>query len=232
MGDPFKRKAFRTLTLMHHAAVHQMNILTMRHHGDILPRRILHGLAIDLGVHDTLAILGHGDHPRRLHAGIIRSLLAQLTFGHGADLMDLDTADRRSLILHQADHLRAVRHGLGVGHGKDRGKAATGRGRHTGLHGFLLRLSGLAQMHVQIDQTGHHETIRGVDDLSALRFRFASGQILHFFSHAYGIRSNKKSRNLPITDQKVSHLIPMACRIDQSTILNIQHAAFLPRLAG
>ena len=64
--------------------------------------------------------------------------------------------------------LRAVRHGVQVGHGADSGVAPRGGGGGAGGHGFLIRKTRLPKMDVYINEAWDYETMIQFKDGAAL----------------------------------------------------------------
>ena len=65
----------------------------------------------------------------------------------------LAQAGLAALVAHEVDHRHAVLRGVGVGHRDDRGEPAERSGAAAGLDRLGLLLAGLAEVHVQVDET-------------------------------------------------------------------------------
>ena len=76
----------------------------------------------------------------------------------------LHSAQRRATqFLHLAHHGRRVDRRVGVGHRNHGTEAAQRSGPAAGLHGLGLLAAGLAEVGVQVDQTGRHDAAAGVE---------------------------------------------------------------------
>ena len=102
--------------------------------------------------------------PAALQLGDVGQLLALLAARHGADRIDTGKVCVGRLLQHVLRDAGVVVHGRGVRHAGHRGESAGDGGRRPGGHRLLVLLTGLAQMHVDIDQPGtDHQSARHVD---------------------------------------------------------------------
>ena len=93
---------------------------------------------------------------------------------HGCYRDESCAARRARLFEHVAGDLRRIIDRSGVSHRGDRGETTRGCSAQTAADGFLLREAGIAQMHVNIDQTRHHPTRLRVNDGAAFRRKRAA----------------------------------------------------------
>src|SRR5713101_4587332 len=158
----------RDQSLVHRPAVRQVLVLGMADDGRAEGQGVFHRAAVDLGVHDALAVVGEGDAPRLGQLGHLGQLLALEAARDGADRVDAhDAFDAR--LGHDVVRDRAVvvdrigiRH---AGHGRE---AARGRGARAAGDGLLILVAGLPEMDVDVDQAGTDDLAGGVHDLRAL----------------------------------------------------------------
>src|SRR5208283_1638268 len=109
--------------------------------------------------------------------------------------------------LHPARDLRRVVYRHGVGHGADGGKPAGRRRGSTCGDSLLVGLSGLAQMHMQINEAGSHDAPLGVEAPLGLTAKV-------------GRRSH--GRDAPVTQENIHLLIDTARRIDDTSAYDEQ----------
>ena len=92
---------------------------------------------------ETLALLPDSDGADRLHRGVAGGL------AEGEFLLD---------------HAGRVGHGLGVRHGEHRGESARGGRLGARQHGLGCLETGLAEVRVQVDQSGQGDEAGSIDD--------------------------------------------------------------------
>ena len=138
-------------------------------------RQSEHLRVFDRAVHelvglDAEAVVGEGDDARLLERAVWGELLALHADGDAAGGIDVDRGGGRDGF-DQRDGAGVVHDGRGVGHAHDGSESAGGGGLRTGEDGFLVRLAGLAEMHMDVHEAGAHDEARGVDDLRGLFLR-------------------------------------------------------------
>ena len=199
-------QAERRRSQVHRAADGHARVLGVLHHRNLQPGGGAQGIAHQPVVENRLAVVGHGHRAGSLERGKIRQLLSQAADGRRGDGKDVDQrAALRSL--HPARDLRRVVDRHGVGHGADGGESAGRRRRSSGGDGLLVGLSGLAQMHVQIDEAGSDDASLGVEAPLGLAAQLAGRR---HGSHA------------PVAQQHVHLLIDAARRIDDASACDEQ----------
>ena len=78
---------------------------------------------------------------------------------------------RRGLRSHELDHRQRVLRRLGVGHRHDRGEPAERGGATAGLDRLGVLPTGLAQVHVEVDETRSDDAVRRVEVVVAVQRR-------------------------------------------------------------
>ena len=89
--------------------------------------------------------------------------------------------------------------GDGIGHRADGGESAGGSGRRSGRNRFFVRLPGLAQMHMQVDESGRNDAAARIQRLLGLPRSLPGGS---------------DRGDAPVAQQHVHLLINAAGRID------------------
>ena len=147
----------RVLGVLGDHAVEGLHVLQRAPH----QHRVVHALAVVAEHADAGAGVRH-----RVELGEALALEA-----HGDRADGADGAPAGGLAAHRdlLDHARGVRDGGRVGHGVHGGEAAAGGGAGAGLDGLGLLAAGLAQVGVEVDQTGEDHAALGVDHLDAVR---------------------------------------------------------------
>src|SRR5258708_21128143 len=109
------------------------------------------GLAHDAVCEGGIAIVGDRNRTGGVQWGEIAERSALARPSRGSDGKDID--DRAALGLSKPlDPLDRIDNWNRVGHGADRSKAASGSSSRAGRDRLFVRLAGLAQVHVQIDE--------------------------------------------------------------------------------
>ena len=131
-------------------------------------RDVVHGRAQHAGRLHAAAVVGVGAHARLVEVADLGQALAGLTLGDGTDGMDAGKPGGGSLGKLVDDNGGVVAHGLGVGHGAHIGVAALGSRAATALDGLLVLKAGVAEMHVDVHETGDDVLSGRINDLAAL----------------------------------------------------------------
>ena len=123
--------------------------------------RVLEGPAHDAGARHRLAVVGERDAAGLLQVAELGELLALLAAGDGADRVDPHRALRAGPLDDRARDPRGVVHGVGVGHGADRGEAAGRRRARAGRDRLLVLAPRLPQVGVDVDEArADHEALQ------------------------------------------------------------------------
>ena len=180
----------------------ERRILAMVDHGNAAHRRVLERTTHQQCRQDRLPIVGHRHAAGRLEIRNLGEVLAPRSDRHGADRIHARQAGLDGPLQDELRHARLIVHRIGVRHARDGGEAAgDGRG-DTGRHRLLVLLSGLAQVHVHVDQTGR-------DDQSA--------ELDH--RRAVGGKVGPDARHDAVLDQHVADTVDPVCRIDDASRL-------------
>ncbi len=130
---------------------------------------VLHGAAGQQRRRDGMAVVADGDAAGLLQFGDVGQLLAFLPARHRPNRVDARQGGVGGLLQDELGDAGVVVDRLGVGHA-GHGREATGDGRsHAGGDRLLVLLSGLAQVHVHVDETRtDHERRRQRHHLAAV----------------------------------------------------------------
>ena len=162
-GDAGQTEPVGTGTLVHRAAAAQFGNFAMAGHEQVEVAGVFEGAAEKVGVGHRVAVIGDHDGPLLLHVGDVGQLLAGAALG--------DTAggpDRNGRLLagegaDVADESAAVDRRVGIGHGDDAGETAARSGPSPAPDRFFILASGLAQMHVHVEESGQENFSGAVD---------------------------------------------------------------------
>ncbi len=118
--------------------------------------RQAHGLSHDAVVENGLAIVADAHRSGPLQRAEVGKYRTFAGMSRGCDRKDVH--HRAALrLLQPGDPLRRVNDGLRVGHTAHGSKSSRGCRGRAGGDGFLVALSGFAQMNMQIDEAGSHD---------------------------------------------------------------------------
>ena len=199
-------QAKRRCAQVHRTVGGHARVLSMLHNGDLelggSTQRITHQAIIQ----NRLAVVGHRDRASFLQCGKIGELFSQAADGRGRNRKHIDqsTALRG---LHPARDLRRIIYRHGVRHGADGAESASRGRRGSGGNGLFVGLSGLAQMHVQINETRSDDAPLHVEALLGLTAKLARRL---YGSHA------------AVAQENVHLLVDAARRIDDPSVYDEQ----------
>ena len=195
--DTAETQASGGFTIVHHAALNQIDIFAVIQDYAIFLLDQAHSITEELGIHNTLTVFREDPDTAPEHTCDIREFLAFHAFREAACLDDIDEANFLRLILDIADHFHIISDRLGIRHCADCSESASGCSSGLGFDICLLRKPRIAEMHMQVDKTWHHITSLCVNLAISLAL--------------IGILSNRG--DLVIFDQKIRNLIPSIGRI-------------------
>ena len=148
---------------------------------------------------DRLAVVAHRDS-----ACIAQGFIVCQSLAHAADRRRANGIDARLRAalrrLHPLRDLGGVVHRNGIGHGGDAGEAAGRRGRGAARDGFLVALSGLAQMDMDVDEAGRHDKTGRVDQLDIFRI---------------DVELRVHGGDAAVLDQQIARRVDFVCRVDE-----------------
>jgi hypothetical protein len=149
------------------------------------------------------AIVGHRHAAGFLQLGDVGQLFALLSARHGADWIDAGQVCFRRLLQDQPRDPGVVVHRPGVRHARHGRESAGHRRGDAGRDGLFMLLTGLAKVHMHVDQSGaHDEAGWNVDDFSAVGLQVGS----HF-------------GNAIAVDQHVENAVAAVGRVNDATSL-------------
>ena len=157
-------QAERTRPRVHAAILGHARVFGVLHHRKIQLSAENQRLAHDAVIEDGLAIVGRRNRSGGLQRAEVgeRSALAGAGRGRNGKHIDDRAAFRLTKPfdpLHRIDHRNRVRHGA------DRGKSTGGSGGRARRDRLFVHLSGLAQVHVQIDKAGSDDESTSIEFL-------------------------------------------------------------------
>ena len=112
-----------------------------------------------------MAVVGQATQPGAENGADLGELFAFLIFSDRADRIDAHVPFDARFRQDELDLRNVVDRGLGDRHAGDRCKSAHSRRRRSRRDRFLFFLTGLAQVHVHVDQARRHDFPRGVVEL-------------------------------------------------------------------
>ena len=114
-------------------------------------------------------------------------------------------------IEHPARDVRRVIHGAGVRHGADGGKSAGGGGHGAAGNGLFVRLSGLTQVDVNINEAGRDDQSAGVEALVGLAAQLAGGSDF---------------RDAAVLEQQIVLALKVLCGVDEETVADCRDCSY------
>ena len=148
---------------MNNAVADEVVILAVIEHRKIKHARVFDRAAHQFVILNAMSVVGNGNDPGLGQRADRRQFLTGEIFGNGAGREDTDRRNFRRVIGNPGDRARAVRRRRSVRHANDRSKTAR-RGRARARRDcFLPAEPGLAEMHVDVDETGTNDEIGCVD---------------------------------------------------------------------
>ena len=200
--------------LVHGRALREVLVLGVADHRRAERQRVLHRPAIEIRIHDALAVVGERHAAGLGQLGELGQLLAAEPARHRADRVDAHAAFAARFVEDVVGDRAVVVDGLRVGH-RAHGGEATGRGRaRTGRDGLLVLVAGLAQVDVHVDESRTDDFARRVDDLPALGRR----------------ELRPDARDRAALDEDVGDRVDLVGGIDDTPVADQEaHAFSLPR---
>ena len=141
------------IALVRHAFALQRGILAMLEHGHVEHAGIFERSAHQQRRLHRPAVVGNPDASGRAQLRDVGQLLAVRSLRHGADRIDAREVRLRRLLQDVLGDARVVVDRRRVRHAGHGGESAGHRRRRAGRDRFLVLLTGLAQMHVHVEQT-------------------------------------------------------------------------------
>ena len=157
------------VTFVHHTVGHERIILAMIHHRQIKHFGVFQRAAHEFVVLHAMAVVGDGHDAGAFERADGCEFLARDVFGNGAGDKDIYDAVLGGAFIDEGDGPGVVNGRGRVGHADDRGEAAPRGGGGAGGDVFLCRLTGLAQVDVQINQAGTNNESAHVHPLDFAR---------------------------------------------------------------
>ena len=180
----------------------QIVVLLVGHDNAVELGSVVHDAAHHAGTLDAAAVIGEGNGAVGHHVAHFGDDFALQALGCGTGHMDTALTDSCCTGKDVFHTQGIVDDGIGVSHAAHGGETAMGSRTGAGSDIFLLLETGLAQMHVHVDQTGN-------GDLSAHIAGFAlfDGKVLAHFG------------DLAVADHDVANFIERDLRVDRANIL-------------
>ena len=150
---------------MHGSVFSEAGILGVLYHREIEFSPEAQSGAHRLVFKDGLAVIGDGYGSGALQSGEIGEFCATGAASGGGDGEHVHDGSAFG-IPQPCNPFGGVDHGCGVGHGADGGEASSGGSRGAAGNGFFVTLSGLAEVHVKIDESGSNDQAARVELLA------------------------------------------------------------------
>src|SRR5579864_1759279 len=198
----------RSWAFVHGAVLGHARIFGMLHDGKIDFRRRTQRIAHGGFAEDRLAIVGDSDGSRSLQGAKVGQHRAFAGLGSGGDWEHVGHSSTLRLA-YPRDPLGRVEHRRGVGHAAHGSEAASCGCRRSGCYRFLVALPGLAQMSMQVNESGR--------DDQTLRLNF-------FVSSAANFVRRCNLRDLPVAQKKVHDRVHTCEGIDDASSANQQRS--------
>ena len=190
---------------VHDAAIGEVRILLVRDDRHPQHRAVFQRAPHELRIGDRLAVIADRDASRRSQIRELRQLLAFQTFADGTDGIHATRAVPRRLgDDHLGDRPLVVRRNR-VRHRAHRRVPARHCRPSSGRDRLFMFLAGLAQMGVQIDETGHDHQTAGIDGFGGrlqLLADFAD-RIVGDQDISFGVEPLTRIDDAPASDQQV-----------------------------
>src|SRR6266849_7134120 len=203
-------QAKRGWAVVHGAAFGHARIFRVLNHAKIDLRRQAQRLTHHRVIEDGLAVVGDAHGSGTLQSAEISEHSAFAGMSRGADRENID--HRAALWLLEPGYpVRRVDDGLGIGHATY-GSETSGRGGSgPGGDGLLVALAGLAQMDMQVDESGRD------DQATSVEFVVRCTACLAW---------RRDLRNLSITQQDVHGRVDLRGGVDETAALDQQAVIF------
>jgi len=146
-----------------HAAAHKGFIFAMDHHWTVQMLAGFESRRHDFQIVAAITVIGEPDCPGGGDLSIVDRTTPQPPHRDRCDRQDPHDRLDCDFLVEQRDRFGRVERWLRIGHTADGGESARGRGRCAGGNGFLLIETGLAEMHVHVDQPRGDDQPGGVD---------------------------------------------------------------------
>ena len=186
-----------------HTAVHKVNVLAVCHNRNPALCCDLHCFLAEQGIHNRFAILADRRGTFCHHRRYIGKFLSFLSFCDRSCLQHMDRCIHLCFVVYIADIQSVIRHWLCIWHRQYCRKSSVCCCHRSCLNCFLISLSRISQMNMQVDQTRHHVTAVCIDHFVCLFFYL----LLYFY-------------DLILLDQDIIPAIFSGVRIDHSAVFN------------
>ena len=182
----FHSQKHRPVTFMHDAAAGKNRIFAVIENRQFESARIFDHMAHKLMILNTFPVIGKRHDSGGFQSADARHLLSLQTFGDRAAGKHLDDAFRLSISPDVMDGSGVVRTRTCVRHGYNGGESACRRRQRSGVNGFRIRLAGLPQVDMQVNETGSENISRQVNDFRIFqRCGIGEHAILHTDVHDF-----------------------------------------------
>ena len=189
--------------LVNLARPHQILVLTVAHNNLVERLRVIHDTTHHAGTLNPTAVIGESNGAMGCHVTDFRKRLALKPLGAGTGRVHMAVAGIGGLIQNIVDGCTIIGGRRGVGHGANARETAVGSCSRACFDSFLVLLTGVAQMHVDVHQARNRDAPGAVEDLGA----FARKAFTHL-GDGFAI------------DEDVGHLVQAKSRVDYPYILN------------
>ena len=189
---------------MHDATRRDSGVLAVVDDGQARDARVLQGVTEQRAVGDRRAVVAERDAARLRQLRQLGQLVAFAALADGPDRQHphrgigggtQDVLDGRA----------RIDRWLGVRHAADRGEAAAGRRLRAGGDRLLVLEAGVAQVAVEVDETGADDEAGGVDRLRPV-----------------GSQVRPDGGDAPVGDEEVAHEVDVPSRVEDASVTDEQ----------
>jgi hypothetical protein len=189
--------------LVHHGTLGHGSVLAVIHDGQVEHLGVFDGAAHEFVVLDAVAVVGDGDDAGAFERADGGEGLALHADGDAAGGENFHDGVAANGVVDVLDGAGVVGDGRRVGHAHDGGEPAGGGGAGAGGDGFLMRLAGLAEVDVDVDEAGAGDEAGGVDFLRGLF-----------------LRGGERRGEAAVDDEEVAGGVALGGRVDDAGVLD------------
>ena len=153
-GPPWDAQPETPLALVHDPIPHKRVVLAMIHHCQSEHPSVFHGAAHDFVILNAMSVVSKGNHASVEKGTEGRQLFTTKALCDRTGAENIYARFASGFFFDPGDRRRAVGRRIGIRHRDDRGESSRRSCTCSGSDRLLVRLSGLAQMNVDINQAG------------------------------------------------------------------------------
>ncbi len=167
-GPALQAETEGDIPLVHDGAFGEAGILAMVKDGEVKHVGVFENAAHEFVALDTTAVIGDGDDAGALEGAKGCHFPACHALGQATGRVNVNDGIALGGVLDELDRSGVVADRRGIGHADDGGKASGGGAAAAAADGFLMGLSGIAEVDMDIDKAGADNEAGRVDHLYIL----------------------------------------------------------------